>query len=274
MKSGINKIYNLLSIIIIIFLFINCGTEKFVEPEFLNAPFDLSAYPKNNSIKIKFYSNNKEDRFDGFNLYFSDSSSLKSQTSLLPVKNPATGSIPTISRTSKQINPSIPLEISITRDANDKIIENGIRYYIIIKAHSIRNFKSQPSNETKTTPRIESTETITLFENQGFNFDTLNINTPYNFILKKLNDQLYLTAQNGSSIQSKGYYANWELLNTADTTGYVDNTTPLRVYSGYVFLIKTADSKYGKIQIKEMNTVSSYIKITWAFQQNLNNEDI
>jgi len=246
-----------------------------VEPEYLNSPADLTAYPKNGQIKIIFYSNNKEDMFDGFNIYVSESSSLKTQTDILPVKNPATGSIPTINNTSKQISPTVPIEVTITRDADDNPIENSVRYYIIVKAHSIRNFKSEPSNETSTTPRIENTGGTTIAENEGFNFNALTKSIPYDLIFKIINNQPYLQAGNNAVIQSKGYSGNWELINTADTEGYVGSETPLIAQTGYVYLIRTSDNRYGKIQVTAVQTSpTASITIIWAFQQIINNKDI
>ncbi len=254
-------------------LIISCGTEKFIEPEYLNSPTDLTAYPKNNQIKIKFYSSNKEDKFDGFNIYISKSSSLKTLTDLLPVKNPFMGSIPTINKTSKDINFNVPIEITIQRDANDDYIENGIRYYLIVKAHSIRNFKSEPCNENSTTPRIDNLEEVTIYENEGFNFSSFNKTEPYQFIFKIINNKPFLIGQNNAGIQSKGYYENWELVNQADEEGYVNS--PLKIKEGYVFLLKTVDNYYGKIQVTYIElSATPYIKIIWAFQQNLNNKDI
>lgn len=264
-----------ISIFFILLFCISCGTESFVEPEFLNTPFNLIAYPKNGQIKVKFYSSNKEDKFDGFNIYISQSSSLKYQTDLLPIKNPSTGGIPSINSTSKDINPLQPIELTISRDQDDKPLENGIRYYFIVKAHSIRNYKSEPSNETYTTPRIDNLEGVIIYENGGFNFEAQDKVTPYDIKFEITGGKPYLVAQNSALIQSKGYFEDWELVNQANEDGYVDSTTPLLMETGHVFLIKTSDSHYAKIQISALNlSPIPYIKIIWAYQQNSNNKDI
>ena len=263
-------------ILLIFLLFSSCGTEKFVEPEYLNPPSDLIVYPKNNKIKVKFYSSNSEDKFDGFNIYISTSSPLKNQTGLLPVKNPTAGSIPTINKTSKEIDPNTPIEIIIERDADDNSIENGITYYVAVKAHSIRNYKSQPSNEASATPRIDNLDGVTIYANEGFNFKTLKKSAPYDFIFTINNSRPYITAQNNCVIQSKGYQENWEMINTVNEKAFEDLTVvPFQIENGHVLLIRTDDNRYGKIQIKEINTgANQYIKIIWAFQQNYNNMDI
>ncbi len=261
----------------IFFLLSSCGIEEFVEQEYLNSPSDLTVYPQNNKIKIRFYSSNSEDKLDGFNIYISKSSRLKNKHGLEPVKNPSSGSIPTINRTSKEIDPHTPIEVTIDRDAEDGLIENYNTYYIIVRAHSIRNLKSQPSNEASTTPRIDNLDGIIIDPDHGFNFSSLNKSAPYNFVFKIIKYAPYLIAQNNSRIQNKGYYENWESINKAegDEDNYVDSTTPLQFKQGHVFLIRTADSRYGKIQIKELNAgANPYIKIKWAFQQNYNNTDI
>jgi len=257
-----------------LFLLYFCGIEQYVEPEYLNPPFDLIAFPKDNKIKLQFYSNNSEEKFDGFNIYISTTTPLKN-LHLLPVKQPGSGSIPTISRTSKDIDPNKPIEVTIELDASDENILNSTTYYLFVKSHSIRNYKSEPSNESSTTPRPEGDENDPLYENQGFNFNTLRKKQPYNFIFKRVNNKLCLIAGSGNLIQSMGYYNNWELINMAPEEGYVNSTVPLQVKEGYVFIIKTDDNRYGKIQIKEVKTgANPYIKYRWAYQRNQNNRDI
>ncbi len=266
-------------IIILSLIFItSCGVEEIVQPEYLNAPSELKAYPGNGKIKLKFYSNNKEDKFDGFNVYISKSSSLKNQSSLLPVKNPETGGIPTIVATSKDIDPTVPITVEITRDADDNPIENGITYYFIVKAHSIRNFKSEPSNEVSTTPRIDNITGVILYTNEGFNFSTFDKTSPYNFVFTVQNTsdkKAFITGKNNTLVQSKGYYQNWEDVNKADTDGYIQSEIPVEIQEGYVILFKTADSHYTKIYIKELNLSSTpYIKFIWAYQSIAGNTDI
>ncbi len=262
-------------VLLFILLITSCGTETFVEPEFLNPPFDLKVFPKDNQIKIRFYSSNSESKFDGFNIYISQSSSLRYQYGLLPVRNPYSGGIPTINSTSANIDPNIPIEITISRDGDDNLIENGIKYYVIVKAHSIRNYKSEPGNEASTTPRVDNLISLSIYNNEGFNFNALNKITPYDFTFEIISNTPCLRAQNNSVIQSKGYYVNWEEVNIADEIGYVGSGVPIQINNGHVILIRTADNRYGKIQIKESSIAPvPYIKIIWAFQKNYNNRDI
>ncbi len=262
-------------VLLTILLISSCGTESFVEPEFLNPPFDLKVFPKNNKIKVRFYSSNSESKFDGFNIYISQSSSLRNQYGLLPVRNPSYGGIPTINSTTAQIDPNIPIEVTIDRDGDDNPIENGIKYYLIVKAHSIRNYKSEPGNEASTTPRVDNLIGLSIYNNEGFNFNNSTKTPPYNFTFEIISNTPCLRARNSSIIQSKGYHANWEEVNIADENGYVNSTVPIQINNGHVILIKTADNRYGKIQIKEFSIAPApYIKIIWAFQKNYNNRDI
>jgi len=260
-------------------LFISsCGIEEVVQPEYITAPSDLTAYPGNGKVKLKFYSNNKEDKFDGFNVYISRSSSLKSQYSLLPVKNPQTGGIPTIIATSKDIDPSVPITVEIAYDADDNPLENGVTYYFIVKSHSIRNFKSDPSNEVSTTPRIDNLTGVILYTNEGFSFSTFSKTTPYNFVFKVQYNPVkksYIIGKNGTQVQSKGFYYNWEEVNKADADGYIQSDIEVEIKQGYVILFKTSDSHYAKIYIKELNLdTNPYIKFIWAYQTIAGNTDI
>lgn len=261
-----------------ILLISSCGMEEVVQPEYITAPSDLIAYPGNRKVKLKFYSNNSEDRFDGFNIYISRSSSLKSQYALLPVKNPETGGIPTIIATSKDIDPSVPITVELTYDADDNPIENGITYYFIVKAHSTRNFKSEPSNEASTTPRIDDLTGVILYTNEGFSFNSFSKDSPYNFIFKIQHNPIkkaYIIGKNGTQVQSKGFYHNWEEVNKADREGYIQSDIEIEIKQGYVILFKTSDSHHAKIYIKELNlNTNPYIKFIWAYQSIAGNIDI
>lgn len=265
--------------VIFLIIFTGCGIEDVVQYDYLNPPSDLKAYPKNRKIKVLFYSSNREEKFSGFNLYISRSSSLKSQANLLPVKNPKTGGLPTIPLTASEIDPDSPVSVEIEYDANDNPIENGITYFLIVKACNIRGLESQPSNETSTTPRIENTNGVILYTNEGFNLKTQTKNTPYNFIFSVKSNPAkkgYIIAKNNTLIQSKGYYDNWEKLNKADETGYIQSDIPLEIENGYLIIFKTPEQNYAKIWIKELKLDTSipYVKFYWAYQTLSGNTDI
>jgi len=267
--------------ILMFFLFflsisLSCGIETFLEPEYLNPPYNLKVFPGNEEIIVKFYSNNTEKNFDGFNIYISKNASVKNQTGITPIPNQNNGSIPTISLSSKDINPEDPIKVTIKRDVNGNPLENGIRYYVIARAHSIKNFISQPSNEDYTTPRLENTNNVIIYENEGFNFYTQDKSSPFNFIFKMINTNAYIKAQANNSLQSLGFFMDWREIKTAPNDGYVNSSSPILIKPGYVIIVKTDDERYGKIQIKDINTDAQipYIKIIWAFQANYNNKDI
>lgn len=256
-----------------LFLFLaSCGTEKFIEPEYLNTPLNLAAYSKNSKIRLKFFLSNKEETFDGLNIYLSRTSSVKAQANLLPVKNPSTGSLPSMSLTSSQVTLGQPWEIEIDRDENDEPIENGIKYYIILKSHSFRNFKSEPSNESSATPRPESASPVILQDNEGFSFNSFSKQAPYHLLFRIIDLKMFFFGQNGAQLQSKGYYENWADIREADETGYALENTPFPAEPGHVYLIRTSENKYGKFQVLSADSLS--VLINWAFQNMPNNKDI
>ncbi len=266
------KIYTIILFLPLFFLQ-SCGVETYLEPDFLNPPGGLIAYSLDNKIKIKFYSSNNESKFDGFNVYISKESSLKNRN-ILPVKNPSTGGIPTIIKQSKDIIPSEPIEIVLERDSSGNYIENGITYYIIVKAHNIDNKLSLPSNEVSATPRRESEEDVVLSINEGFNIETANKSSPFTFKLIKINGNFYLISENGNGILSKGYYDNWELVNEADESGYITDDTPVLIKEGYLLLVKTVNDNYGKIWITSIDNINERIYFKWAYQKVKNNREI
>ncbi len=265
------KLINLFLSAIILLIYNSCGIEQKLEPEFLNPPGGVVAYSLNNKIKIKFYSHNSEDTFDGFNIYISKESSVKSKK-INPVKNPSTGAVPTISLLAKNISPDSPIEITLNRDSNDEYIENGITYFIIIKSHNMHDYKSDASNEVSATPRISNLTGINIPINNGFNISAQDTSTPWSFKFEKINNNYYIIPQNSNGIISKGFYSDWNDVNLADENNYTTTDIPILINTGYVFIIKTTDSHYGKIQIKEITDTE--IKFIWAYQQIQNNREI
>jgi len=266
-------------IVFFILFLCGCGIENIVETEQINAPSGLVAYPKDSKIKIKFYSNNKEEKFSGFNIYISKSSSLRSQPSLTPVKNPINGGLPTISASPSDIDPNIPIITELKFDAENNYIENGITYFLIVKSFSIRGIESLPSNEVSVTPRIENTNGVILYTNEGFNFKNFSKSAPYDFIFTIQNTPVkkaFITGKNESKIISKGFYLNWEEINQADTTGYINQNIPIEINEKYVILFKTSDNHYAKIWIVNLNLDSNnpYLKFIWAYQTVPNNTSI
>ncbi len=261
---------SLFLVISIYSLFLSCGIESAVEPEFINPPGSVSAYSLNNKIKIKFYASNKESNFDGFNVYVAKESSLRNKK-LNPVKNPANGSVPTISMSAKNVDSSVPVEITISRDSNDEYIENGITYFIIVKSHSINNVLSEPSNEVSATPRISNLNGVTVAVNSGFNMSTHSTSQLWDFKFQKISNKFYIVPLNGAGVSTKGYYEDWTAVNSADDIEFVYNA-PLFIEQGDVIVIKTADEHYGKIQIKNLS--ESGVEFIWAYQQIQYNKEI
>ncbi len=256
-----------------LFLFLliaGCGIEKPYEPQHLNPPMNLIAYPGNEKIYIKFYATNQESEFIGFNIYISKSSSVRNQK-INPVKNPDTGGLPTISMTVSQIAENNTVCVEIDRDSNDDYLENGTTYYIIARAVSRKGYKSDPSNEASTTPRPESSEDVILYNGEGFNLQKGSKSTPYNFTLN-IDSKVYIKGENGTYIMNMGYYSDWREVNEAPEAGYIEPGLPVEISKNYIIIFKDSGGNYSKIYITD--TGDNFIKFKWAYQTVKGNRSI
>lgn len=251
----------------------NCGEETILEPEKLNIPKMIGLYPKNRAIKVKFEGTNYEKTFDGYNIYLSKSSGIRAQTGLSPLKNESTGSLPTIVRTAKHNQLNNIVEYTITLDADNNRIENGVTYYVCVRAHSYRGVLSEYSAEASTTPRVESESAIVIYSNEGIDFNNLTV-TPVSphFRLTFTNLQAVITPSAGTLIQNRGYFANWEEVNKAPLEGYIN--APLNLAKNNVYILKLASNNYAKLYIIEINPVNKSVKLYWAYQRVIGNTDL
>jgi len=79
-KQGHKFLIPLFILSIVIF---NCQTKFQIPEKTVNPPIGLTAYPTNNGIIIKFYGNNVEEGFTGYNIYVSTSPTLPTITLIL-----------------------------------------------------------------------------------------------------------------------------------------------------------------------------------------------
>lgn len=245
-----------------------CGEESF-QMQNVVPPLGLTAYPGDRKIFIEFYGTNEEINFDGFNVYISRTALVKNQSSLSPVKN-SSGGVPTIIMSLNDIYPSQKIEFTINYDGNGTPIENGITYFISVRARDIFNEKSEWCNEESTTSRIENKEEVTINANDGFDFAGNSASTVFN--LKITNDngtnKAYLKAAPGVEYIDAGYYSedDWRDYNIAPDTGYFTSDIKLLCSGNHIYIFKT-ENKFGKIWIRNLRFSPGSITFKWAFQQ-------
>jgi len=257
------KIYYYFFLLFLLF-FISCGINDFMTPNTLSPPYNLKIYPGSDSITIRFSSNNSEEKFDGYNIYISKSSAIRS-SSISPLKK--NNILPTISQnpmTSEQI-----LESKITLFNDLETIQNGTTYFIAIKAHDYDDFQSTFSEEVSTTPRPDGNTTISVGEN--FNLSTGTVQALGNFTFKTQNNTVVLFSDN-DYWQDLGYYSSASEQNKAPENGYFPNHTDIPVLLKHIYIGKTTTTNFAKIYITKIagNSFSFY----WAYQTIAKNKDI
>ena len=139
-----------------IFLFLSCTTNPpvFEEP-FLKKPVGLEVLPlSGRKFLVRYYVQNQEVSFDGYNLYISresisDGEPIERGGNLPPLN--LDGSLPTFKHTKEDFSPSIRREREITYYKEFIPFQEGVTYYFRMAAHSIYGEISLLSNEVSAT---------------------------------------------------------------------------------------------------------------------------
>ena len=76
---------NLFTFLLLLILFLQCQKTFEMPERIINPPINVITYPTNQGIIVKFYGNNIEEGFSGYNVYVSDKSGIKNQ-SISPIK--------------------------------------------------------------------------------------------------------------------------------------------------------------------------------------------
>jgi hypothetical protein len=246
----------------------SCGVEEFLPPDYLRPVSEVKAYPGDNQLVVSFKSQNTESKFDGFNLYISRSSSLRGQN-LAPVRNNDT--LPTLVSSAAAIALNDSVSIQVDKDADGVPIQNGITYFLAIRAHNVDAFESDLSMEVSTTPRIQCVTQVHLVLSNGFSLKNNSTTPPWDIKLVEWESSLHL-APVDCQLKDEGYYPDWKLVNKVQDSGFAPVNAYLKVYVGHVYLLKTLDNRFGKIHV--LGTTANAISFFWAFQSVPGNRDI
>jgi hypothetical protein len=269
-------IIKLFLIFISLFFILNCQTEFEMPDLKVNSPINLKAYPTNKGIILKFYGNNREEGFRGYNVYVSANPNIKYQN-LEPVKN-IYGSTPTLPYGYQGcfpdgLNKSF---ITVTKDSYNQPILNYKKYYVAVNSVVIINekeYKSDFSNEAEIIPLNETNislnnHNITGIENDCIIFSSNNLiltNAPdvlpavfegdIIFELKNIEGTILpciVIKSNNRYIQSLGYYNNLYEIDYIPKSGYISPPAEILVHDSFVYIFyKPSINKYIRIYITD-----------------------
>jgi len=129
---------------VLIASFFSCSQEITAPDRVINTPVAVKALSYKNSIKVKFYGNNREAGFQGYNIYISDN---HIDNNTAAVKN-NTGGYPTFPLwySGCYEDGSAESSIILYKDSNNNPIVNHKTYYVKIKAHAVINDKTYDSD--------------------------------------------------------------------------------------------------------------------------------
>lgn len=249
-------------------VFFSCGVEEFLPPDYLRPVSDVKAYPGNNQLTLSFKSQNSESKFDGFNVYLSRSSALIGQN-LTAVRNNDT--LPTVISSASSIALNDSVLIQLDKDANGDPIQNGITYFLAIRAHNVDSYESDLSMEVSTTPRVQSVTQVHLVLSNGFSLKNNSTIPPWDIKLVEWDSSLHLAAVD-CQLKDEGYYLDWQQLNKVQDSGFAPLNSYMKITVGHTYLMKTSDNRFGKIHV--LGATSTSIRFFWAFQNVVGNKDI
>jgi len=145
----IQRLLHLFIMSIIVFLF-QCGSNlNYIESEPLARPTGISvSATSNREFTLKYFIQNQENNFNGYNLYISKTkiSDSDPNNTISPIT--FDGELPSFRHNSSNFNTDKQQSVKILFFSKNKIkFEEDTYYYFILTAHSINNLNSLPSNE-------------------------------------------------------------------------------------------------------------------------------
>lgn len=280
------QVYNFLFLMLagIIILLSSCENKITAPERIINQPGPVEVYAVDNSITVKFFGNNIEEGFAGYNIYISKNSGIINQN-LSPVQN-SYGSTPTLLYGSAGCFPNASEKTYVTVDKDSSgasIIAQEI-YYVAISANVVigdNRYNSNLTEEVAVTIRAKggislNNQQISDQTNDGVIFNSSGevqfINVSNSFTLNGTGDVFfklqdidgYITPvlsveSNNNQIQDMGYVGNMDEFNDLPAGGYIENSYVTAIENHLYILHKKSVNKYIKIYISQIDGTISAI---------------
>ncbi len=280
------QVYNFVFLMLagIIVLFSSCENKITTPEKIINQPGPVETYAVDNSITVKFFGNNIEEGFAGYNIYISRNPGIINQN-LSPVQN-SYASTPTLLYGNAGCFPNASEKSYVTVDKDSKgasIIAQEM-YYVTVSANVLigdNEYNSNLTEETAVTVRTKAginlnNQQISDQTNDGVIFNSSGevqfINVSNSFIFNGTGDMFfrlqdiddYITPvlsveSNNNQIQDVGYVGNMDEFNDIPASGYIENSYVTAIENHLYILYKPSVNKYIKIYISQIDGTISAI---------------
>ncbi len=266
-------------------IFYSCENKVTTPERIVNQPGNLEVFGNNNSITVKFYGNNVEEGFNGYNIYVSTVPNLSAQ-SISPVKN-TYGTYPTLLYGSLGCYPNTTQKsfVTIIHDSFGNTISGQATYYVTSSAHLLigtKEYNSIMASEVSVYIKKKSQTNLynqsisgklddgIIFKSSG-NAVVTNIPDNYTsgqtadmfFKLDNINGSLVpvlSVESNNNGIQDVGYIDNMDDFGSIPVSGYIYNNYVV-VIEKHLYILKIPSlGKYVKVYIDKID--GSYTVIT------------
>jgi hypothetical protein len=276
----------IISLVALLPLVMGCGDDitEILEPEDLAPPLGLYSITGDQEVTLAWWCSNFEDDLLGYKIYWREGGTAQDPQSTLPASFAAVDSFEV----------SAPSRGILSRTIAG--LQNGTTYsFLVVAARDEWNEISVTSNIIVDAPRPETGVDATIEARQidpsdaGYELsdftvvDTSDLDGNYDTstggdIMAERFDpgagsRLWLDGINGAVIQDIGYMQDWQDADVAPADGYVETGHSIEAILGHVYAIRTADNRYGKIQVTGLNVSGGTIDFKAAFQTQAGNPD-
>lgn len=282
-----NPVYNLFLLMIITscLIFTSCENKISAPDRVINTPGPVDVSGENNSITVKFYGNNIEEGFIGYNVYVGTVADVEAQ-GLTPVLN-YYGSSPTLIYGSVGCYPNATAKSYITlgQDSFGAVIQPKQTYYVAVAAVVLiddNEYISSYSSESSYTILYQRStniynQSISGQTNDGCifqaNYQAKVTNVPDSkpngqtgdmfFKIENIDSQyvpVISVESNNNGIQDLGYANDVNDISSIPTAGYSYNHYVPAIANHIYVLYKASSNQYIKIYITKID--GSYTTLT------------
>lgn len=166
----------------------------------------------------------------------------------------------------------------------DYNVANGQTYFYAVAAFDFDGNESELSREcVYDTPRPEGYTVLYDYlsdpSRAGFDFSTYarvsytSLNADIYVAFDTLDFVFYAVATSGVDIQDFGYTNSLDDIDYAPAQGW-STTGVVEIILGHSYLVWTADDHYAKFRVENMDEVSGWIRIRWAYQTDQSNGEL
>ncbi len=246
-------VFQVALILFFIFLpfFYSCENKITLPEKVINQPGNVEAYGFDNKITVKFYGNNIEEGFQGYNVYISKTPGIAAQN-IEPVLN-SFQTKPTLLYGSVGCFPyaSEKSYVSLTNDSSKAKITNNNEYFVAVSAYVLIGSTEDESPLTEeVSVRVSKKTNVILNVNDNY------LNNEFTYTTNSVGLPLLSTT---NSIQDVGYVADMDEYNYIPVSGYILDGS-LAAIDGHLYILNS-NGKHIKIYVERVFDTKESIEL-------------